>query len=52
MQNALGVMIHGVNLGVVKDAPTQQETNLIFQVKQEQLQDIQDVKNIKFSNAL
>lgn len=52
VQNALGVMIHGVNLGVVKDAPTQQETNLIFQVKQEQLQDIQDVKNIKFSNAL
>ncbi len=51
VQNALGIMIHWVKLGIVKNAPTQQQTNIIFQVKQEQLQDIQDIKNLKFTNS-
>lgn len=50
VQNALGVMIHGIDMGLVKDAPTKQETNIIFRVKQEQLQDREDIKNLKITN--
>lgn len=52
VQNTLGIMMNWVNIWIIKNAPTRQETNIVFGVKEEQLKDIQDIKNIKFTNSL